>query len=371
MTEESLIQRFMRYVRISSESGEEDMMCQTLLAELKELGLDPHVDKAGEAFGSTAGNIVCRIPGRISGEWLLLVAHMDTVKPGKNVTPSIKDGYIVSDGTTVLGGDDKSGIAIIMEAVTHILHSGVPHRPVELLFTVGEELGLKGSAALDYQKLRSKEAIVLDSQGTVGDIKVYAPGKNKLHIAIHGRAAHAGACPEDGVDAIYAAACGVSKMRLLRIDDETTANIGSFIAEGATNVVNNLVHIEAEVRSQSIEKLDAQCAHMIRCIEDAAEENNATAECVVEASTKPYRIRQDHPLILEIDKLCRRFDLPTRVFGDGGGSDANNLIQHNITAIALGCGMDKVHTIKETLCIREFYNAAQVIEKLLTVARAT
>ncbi|MDD3920612.1 MAG: M20/M25/M40 family metallo-hydrolase [Eubacteriales bacterium] len=364
-----MVKRFLRYVQIDSESCNEKAMCEVLLGELTALGLSPYMDQAGAAIGSNGGNIICSVPGTLQGECLLLCAHVDTVKPGCGVRPTVQEGCIVTDRRTVLGGDDKSGVAIIMETVEEIILSGRPHRPLEILFTIGEEIGVKGSEHLDYSQIRSKEAIVIDSQGTVGDIKVFAPGKNKLSVTVYGKAAHAGACPEKGVSAIFAASCGVANMRLLRIDEETTANIGSFLASGATNVVNDTVHIEAEVRSQSIEKLNAQCAHMIRCLTDAAEQNGAHVEYTIEAGTQPYRVREDHPLIAEVRTLCLNERLPVRVFGDGGGSDANRLARHGIAPIALGCGMDKVHTTEEYLCIRDFCNTAHILENLLTIAR--
>lgn len=370
ITERDLVKRFLRYVQIDSESCDEKAMCEMLIDELTALGLAPYQDNAGVAIGSNGGNVLCNVPGTLAQESLLLVAHLDTVRPGRGIVPSIRDGHIVTDKRTVLGGDDKSGVAVIMETVTQMIQNRSDHRPLEILFTIGEEIGVKGSENLDYTGICACEAVVFDSQGTVGDIKVYAPGKNKLHLTVHGKAAHAGAFPENGVSAIAAAARGVAGMRLLRIDEETTANIGSFVAEGSTNVVNDLVRIEAEVRSQSVEKLNAQCAHMMQCMEEAAVVVGATVECSIEQGTQPYHICENHPLIAEIAALCREENIPPRVFGDGGGSDANNLAKHGIAAIALGCGMDKVHTVEESLCIRDFYDAACILERLLGTARS-
>ena len=368
--EKHLVERFFRYVRIDSQSRDERAMCMYLMRELEEMGFHPLMDQAGEAFQSNGGNLYCKIPGTLPGEPLLLAAHVDTVGPGRGICPVLQDGYAVSAGNTVLGGDDKAGVAVIMEAIEQITKGKIPHRPVELVFTVGEEIGMKGSALLDYAAICAKEAIVMDSRGTVGDIKLYAPGKRKLHITVRGRAAHAGACPEQGISAISVASAAIAGMKLLRIDGETTANIGSFLAEGATNVVNDLVRIEAEARSQSAEKLDAQCRHMIQCFETAAAESGAGVACVVEDGARPYRIREDHPLVQELLALCRAEGIEAAATGDGGGSDANNFAAHGIAAIALGCGMDRVHTTEETLCIRDFVAAAGILIKLLASDRA-
>lgn len=363
----NLIDRFLRYVQVDSESRNESKMCSLIQNELSQMGLVSERDEAGKAFSSDGGNIHCWIPGTIPGDPILLIAHLDTVSPGKGVHPIIENGIIHSDGTTVLGGDDKSGVAVIMEAVNTIISNKLPHRSTELLFTIGEELGMKGSGALDYGILHSKQAIVFDSQGTVGFIKTSAPGKSKIHFVIHGKAAHAGAFPEKGISAISIAAKAVCDMKLLRVDEETTANIGSFIAEGNTNVVNDLVRMEAEVRSHSSEKLKAQCVHMVSCVEHASELFGGKAEIVVEAGSEPYAISSEHPLVQLVAEACARNEIKYKVFGDGGGSDANNMMQHGITAVALGCGMDRIHTVNETLSIEAFTEACHVLLQLLTV----
>lgn len=364
--EKKLIARFFRYAEISSESGSEEEICACLMNDLAQMGLSPVIDTVGQKIGSTGGNIYCNVPGKLSGEPLLLSAHVDTVKPGKNVQPLLGDHYITTSGSSVLGGDDKSGIAVILEALDTVRTKGLPHRPLELLFTVSEEIGQKGSLNFDYRQLQSRQALVMDSQGGFGDVKLFAPGKNKLTFEITGRAAHAGAAPEAGISAISVAAEAISHMRLLRIDEETTANIGSFLAEGSTNIVPAYARMEAEVRSMSLEKLAAQCTHMQSCVQAAAEKFGASFRCEVQEGARPYRVPEDHPLVQRIVTLCRSAAIPVHLFGDGGASDANSFAYHGIAAVALGCGMDKVHTPQETLERSLFLQAANALAALIT-----
>lgn len=366
MDERKLLTRLFRYIQIDSESGSEGRMCSAVMEDLKGMGLSPVQDRVGEAIGSDGGNIYCMIPGELPGSPLLLTAHLDTVRPGRNIEPVLVDQLISSKGDTVLGGDDKSGVALIMELLDCVRTKKIPHRSLEVLFTVSEEVGLKGSQYFDYSILQSDQAIVMDSQGGFGDIKLWASGKNKLFFDVYGKAAHAGANPEDGVSAISVAAKAISDMKLLRIDEETTANIGSFIAEGSTNIVNAHVRFDAEVRSFSLDKLQAQCDHMIQCVQAACGKHGATCKYMVEEGGRPYRISEDHPLVKELTEFCKRMNIPYRTFGDGGGSDANNLALHGITAVALGCGMDKIHTANEILNKDIYLQAANALLDFIT-----
>ena len=215
---ERLLDTFLRYVQIDSESGHEKVMGETLVRDVKALGLDPITDKAGETFGSDGFNVFFRFPGTLPGDPFVLSAHMDTVVPGKGIRP----------------GDDKSGICGILEAITTILEKGLPHRTAEVVFSIGEEGGMRGAKAFDMTQLQSKRAFVLDSSGDVGKVIVGAPGQIKVFADVVGKRAHAGLAPEQGISAIQVAAKGIAKMNLLRIDEETTCNIGTIKAEYAT-----------------------------------------------------------------------------------------------------------------------------------------
>ena len=232
-----LIARFMELCAIDSEPTRERLMVDRLTELLTELGFTVTEDGTGAKIGGTAGNLYARLAGTGPGEPLLFSCHLDRVTPGVGVKPRIDGDYIVSDGTTVLGADDASGLAAILEAITVIKEQGQPHPPLELVLTVAEELALVGSTHFDSGQVESRVGFVLDASGPVGEIVIQAPEQVKYTALFHGRSAHAGFAPEQGVSAIQMAAAAICRLQLLRIDAETTANIGSISTVGPTNIV--------------------------------------------------------------------------------------------------------------------------------------
>ena len=244
-----VVKTFLEYVQISSESRWEAAFSQRLAEDLQQIGLTVETDDSADKVKANTGNLYAFLPGEADLEPILLCAHMDTVPPGQGIHPVIEDGIIRSASDTILGSDDKSGAAAIVEALREIVQQKLPHRPVEVVFTICEEVGLLGAKYLDYSRLRAKKAVVFDNEGDVGTIVNQAPGHVEISATITGRAAHAGVAPEEGISAIQVAAEAVSQMQLLRIDAETTANIGTFFAAGPNNIVPETVRLAAEVRS--------------------------------------------------------------------------------------------------------------------------
>ncbi len=362
---ERLIERFMRYVKVSSETGNEKEFSELIVEELKDLGLDVKRDHAGEKIGSNTDNIYCLVKGE-GNKSRIYSSHMDTVKPGININPVIEDGYIKSSGDTILGGDDKAGISVIMEALTCIIEKNAKHNTIEIIFTISEEGGLNGSKNLDYSIINSKEGYVFDSGGKVGSIINQAPSQKKLRIEITGEAAHAGGEPEKGISSINVGAEAISKMKLLRIDEETTANIGTFRAEGATNIVNPKAFIEAEVRSLSEEKLKKQTDHMIEVLESTAKKYGAKVKIEIDHLYTAYKYSNDDSLIKEIEKTMKYLGINVSKQSSGGGSDANIFYQNGIKTVNLGFGGNHAHTLKENLKIEDFQKLAQITYLLMT-----
>ncbi|MBQ9881895.1 MAG: M20/M25/M40 family metallo-hydrolase [Synergistes sp.] len=352
-----LLKNFLEYTAIDSESGNEAAMASRVAADLEALGCPVRTDETGNVIALFAGEAPA----------LIMCAHMDTVAPGRGVRPVITDGLIHTDGSTVLGGDDKSGIAAIVEAIRTAKEAGLPHRTIEAVFTVREETGMTGSKALDYEKLSAKEAVVFDSGGDAGKIITAAPGQTKIRAEIKGVAAHAGVAPEKGVSAIQAGAAAVSAMKLLRIDEETTANIGTFTAVGATNIVSPSAFIEAEARSRDNAKLEAQTKHMTECLEDACRRFGAKLDCRVSVSYKGYALPADDPLTAAVEQACRRLGIVPVTAASGGGSDANVLNAAGIKAVVLGTGMDKVHTTSERITVKNLEDTARIALELMTL----
>jgi tripeptide aminopeptidase len=365
INKDRLVKRFMDYVKISSETGNEKEFSDLIVKELKELGLEVKRDKAGEKIGSNSNNIYCYLDGK-GDKSRIYSAHMDTVKPGIGINPVIEDGFIKSSGDTILGGDDKAGISVVMEALTTIKEQDITHNPIEIVFTISEEGGLNGSKNIDYSMIKSKEGYVFDSGGDVGTIIDQAPSQKKIRVEIVGEPAHAGGEPEKGISAINVGAEAISKMNLLRIDEETTANIGTFKAEGATNIVNAKAFIEAEVRSLSEEKLKAQTNHMIEVLETAAEKYGAKLKIEIEDLYTAYKYSDKEPLIKEVEKAMEKINIKPMRKSSGGGSDANVFYRNGIKTVNLGFGGNHAHTLKENLKIEEFLKLAEVTYLLMT-----
>ena len=366
VNEKRLLDTFLGYVQIDSETKNEKAMCEKVVADLKALGLEVKTDKAGEGFGSNGFNVHAFLPGTLPGETTLMCAHMDTVKPGNGIKPIITDGVIHTDGSTILGGDDKSGIAAIVEAVRVIKEKNIPCRNTGILFTIGEEGGMNGAKNMDYDMLSGKEAMVFDSSGEIGKIVTCGPGQIKIVATIIGRSSHAGLAPEAGISAIQVAAKGIAKMNLLRIDEETTCNIGTLKSEYATNIVPEKAEFVAEVRSRNLDKLNAQAAHIKQCLQEACDEMGATLEIELTTNYVSFRVAEDDSLVQRVVESCKRLGYEAGTEKGGGGSDANVMALHGIKAIVLATGMTKVHTTDETLKVDDLNKTAELILDLMT-----
>ena len=364
MNKQRLLDTFLRYIQIDSESFNEINFADAVAADLAEAGCEVYRDECGKSFGSNAGNVYAVLKGDEAREPILFSAHMDTVKPGVNIKPVIKDGTIYSDGTTVLGGDDKSGVAAVVEALRTIKEENRSHPTIEVVFTVCEEVGLLGSKNMDYSRITAKKAAVLDSSGDAGKIITSAPGQVKIDGCFIGKSAHAGIAPESGISAIQIAAEAVSNMKLLRIDEETTANIGTFSCEGATNIVADKVTFIAEARSLNREKLAAQTLHMTQCIDNACKKFGGRFEGKVLELYQPYAKPDTDPFVQEVIAACESIGLKAETASTGGGSDANNMNQNGICAVVLGTGMANVHTVNEFITIENLENTARLVLEL-------
>lgn len=365
VNKERLVENFVKYAGISSGTFYERDLANELTKDLENLGLKVDEDQAGEILFSNANNLYIHLEGNEDLEPLVFSAHMDTVGPCENIRPIVEDGYIKSSEDTILGADDKAGIAAIVEAVRVLKENSLNHRPLELIFTIYEEGGLFGSKNLEYQRLKSKKAIILDSSGDIGRIVLSAPGQNRLKAVITGHPSHAGDNPEGGISALMAGATAISRMRLLRIDNETTANFGSFIAEGTTNVVNAQAQLEAEIRSRDKEKLEKQTNHIIEELEKACMEYGAELDYSLINSYESYKHSPEDDLVRLVEEKCQKLGFPVIKEATGGGSDANSFNSNGIKAITLGTGMEFEHCCQERISVNNLYNLARLTLELM------
>lgn len=367
INKERLLNTFLEYIQIDSESTHEGAMAARIAADLEAIGCQIAWDDSQAKTGSETGNLYCTLPGNAEGEAILFSSHMDTVTPGVGVKPVIENGVIRSQGDTVLGGDDKSGVAAIVEALRTVVEKNLPHPTIEAVFTVCEEVGLRGSQHLDYSKISAKKAAVLDSSGDAGKIITAAPGQYKLAATVVGRRAHAGVAPEEGISAIQVLAEAISNMKLLRIDEETTANIGSISANYATNIVAERAEMLAEARSRSDAKLEAQGQHMMDCLKAACEKYGAQLEGGLSKAYSAYSYAEDDAFVQEVAAACRKAGLEPSFAASGGGSDANNMNFNGIKALVLGTGMAKVHTTQEEITIQNLEGTAALVLAMATI----
>lgn len=370
VNQERLVAEFLELVKIDSPSKKEGTIAAALIGKLKDLGMDVLIDEESARLADCeTGNIYGYLKGsKKSAPALLFSAHMDTVMPGEHINPTIKDGVIFSDGSTILGSDDKSGIAAILEAIRYIQENEYSHGDIEVLFTVAEEIGLLGSKHLNYDLLKAKIGFVLDSGGHPGTIVHQGPAQDQIIAIIHGKAAHAGFKPEEGISAIQAAARAIDRMKLLRIDNETTANIGIISGGTATNIVCDYVEIKGEARSLTDEKLNKQTRHMVECLENACSEIGAKLEVNVNRAYTAFNVPKDDDLIKLASMAAQNLQLEVHIEPTGGGSDVNNFNNHGIKTINLGTGMSKVHTKEEFIEIADLLAMAKFIASIILTA---
>jgi tripeptide aminopeptidase len=315
-------------------------------------------DDAGDKVQGNAGNLIVNVKGNIDAPAVLLMAHMDTVVPGNGKKPQVVDGVLKSDGNTILGGDDVAGIVIILEALRGLKEQSLEHGDIQAVFTIAEEVGLLGAKNLDYGKIHSKYGFVLDSSGPIGSVAVKAPSQNNINVIIKGRAAHAGIEPENGISAISIAADAISRMKLGRIDHETTANIGAIHGGQATNIVCDKLEILAEVRSRDGNKLEVQTNHMRDCFKEAAQKFGGNVEFRSSLEYPAFSIDENSEIIQLLEKASGEAGLELKLEGIGGGSDTNILNSKDIQAVNLCIGMEKVHSVDEQYKIDNFEKAA-------------
>lgn len=367
INEKRLLERFLTYVQIDSPTKYEREFADYLMNEMKEIGLEVYMDNAGDKVGSNSGNLIGKLKRNTNGETILFSAHMDTVSPGKGIKPVIKDGVIYSDGTTVLGGDDKAGIAVIMEALETVIEKDISHGDIEVIFTIFEEGGLIGAKNLEYYKLNAKLGFVLDSSGEPGQIVVQGPAQNKVNAKFIGKESHAGVSPEHGISAIQMAAEAISNMKLLRIDEETTANIGHISGGEATNIVTKEVEFHGEARSLSDEKLKVQTDHMVKCCEDAAKKFGGKVEMVVENTYCAFKVDEVAEIVQKVKGACKNLGLEPFTMTSGGGSDTNILNANDVTAVNLAVGMKQPHTVDEHIHIKDLETSAKLVIEIIKV----
>ncbi len=365
INKERLVNTFIELVKIDSPSFEEGAVASQIKKTLEGLGLEVLEDQANLKCGGQIGNLYAKYPGTIKGNPLLFCLHMDTVEPGRGVKPQIKDGTICTDGTTILGADDKAGIAAVIEVLRVIKEEQIPSPPVEVLFTIAEEQGLVGVQHLDLDLITAQYAYVLDSYGPPGKIVMEAPSQDQVEVTIFGRSAHSGFNPEAGINAIQVAAKAVAGLKLGRIDSESTANIGVIRGGLATNIVPERVLVKGETRSLSDAKRAALTTEMQRRFMEEAQRAGCEVEFEIDTMYPAYRLKPGDEVVKLARTAANHLGLDVELEKSGGGSDANFLNSMGIPTANLSCGMQKVHTTEEYIEIEDLFNTARLVLEII------
>ncbi|MFD0675257.1 MULTISPECIES: M20/M25/M40 family metallo-hydrolase [unclassified Paenibacillus] len=374
--EKRLVTEFIELVQVDSETRFEQEISRVLKKKFQDLGLSVEEDDVAEKIGHGSGNLICTLAATTDANVsrIFFTSHMDTVTPGKGILPIIgDDGIIRSDGTTILGSDDKAGLAAMLEAIRVLKEQDIKHGQIQFIITAGEESGLKGARAMDAKWMQADFGYALDSNGNIGDIAVAAPTQAKINIAFTGRSAHAGVNPESGISAITVASKAISQMTLGRVDSETTANIGRFAGgvNGATNIVVDRVELEAEARSIVQDKLERQLDSMRKACENAAAKMGAQVDFQSEIIYPAYMYDLEAPVVNLAVEALKKVGCTPRTFHSGGGSDANVFNGMGIPTVNLAVGYEHIHTTQEQIAIKDLVKVTEVVVQIVKEVAAS
>jgi len=366
-----VLELFTELAAIPSPPGEERAVADVVASYLRDCALDVDEDDAGATIGATAGNLYARVEGSAAGTPIFLCAHLDTVPPVGRIEPVVDDdGMVRNSAGTILGADDKAAVAVMLEATRRVLAERRPHAGIELLFTPKEEVGLIGAAAFDESRLHARHGFVYDQAAPIGDVILGAPYSQSLEVTFTGRAAHAGMYPEEGRNAIAAAARAIADLRLGRVDDETSANVGVIHGGTAVNIVAEHCTFLAEARAHDERRLGELVQEMIDTCCFAAETGDCRVDVEARKSYRGYRFKQGDDVVrLAVDGLTRAGYEPR--FGlSGGAADANVFNDRGLQCLNLANGMTDIHTPDERIAVADLEAMVDVTLALLDAALA-
>jgi tripeptide aminopeptidase len=360
---------FLELVRVPSPSGEERVVADQVIEYLQALALPVDEDDVGTRIDSTIGNLLCRIEPSGEGTPLFFCAHLDTVPPEGPIEPVVEDGVVRNGGGTILGADNKAAVAAMLEATRRIVAENRPHGGIELLFTPKEEVGLRGAEAFDQERLHARLGYVYDHAGPIGEVILGAPYQVKLDASFRGRAAHSGMYPEEGRSAIAAAARAIADLRLGRLDEETTANVGEIHGGTARNIVPERCSFAAEARCHDERKLGELVQEMLETITFAAQVSDCDVETAVDPSARGYRFKRDDEAVRLAAAALERTGFQPTYGLSGGGADANVFNERGLQCLNLANGMTDIHTPDERIAVADLERMVDVTLALVEVAR--
>lgn len=366
MNRKRMVENFIEMIKIHSPSKKEGEFAKYMIGLLKDLGALIYLDEGHMKYGGNSPSIVAKFPGDIRGEGVTLAAHMDVIEPNKGVNPVIEGNIIKTDGTTTLGGDDKAGIASIVEALRVIKEEKISHKDIFVVLTPCEETGMLGAKHFDWSKvpydmMPAKNMIVVDNAGAAGFIAHSAPSKYDIKLVFKGRNAHAGLEPEKGINAIIMASTALSAMKTGRIDELTTSNISKINSDFPSNVVPDVCIISGEVRSHSEEKILEIIESYKKISEETAEKFGGSCELSYYCDYPVLKPKDDLKFAKEFANIYEENGVKAELKVIGGGSDSNIFAREGFNSIIIGVGMNQVHTVDEYLEISELEKTTEAL----------
>jgi tripeptide aminopeptidase len=371
VAQDDVVSLFTELAALPSPPGDERAVANVVRAYMDDLGLDVSEDDAGSRIGSNAGNLYARVEATDGGTPLFLCAHLDTVPPEAGIDPVLEDGVIRNAAGTILGADNKSAVAVMLEATRRLLAENRPHGGVELLFTPKEEVGLYGAAAFDHERLHARIGYVYDQAAPIGEVILGAPYSHSMEVKLHGRAAHAGMYPEEGRSAIAAGAKAIADFKLGRVDEESTANVGLISGGTAGNIVPEWCTFYADVRSHDPKKLADLVREMLESITFAASLEDCQVETKVHKSYNGYLFKRDDEAVRIASSALERSGFEPSFTLSGGGADANVFNERGLACVNLANGMAEIHTPDEHISVTDLERMVDVTLALVDVARET
>ncbi len=364
---ERLIKNFLEITAIEGVSRNEAGVMNEIQKRLDELGIGYVQDKAGEKFDGNCGNLIARIPGTIPGEAFCFSAHVDTIQSSCG-TPYIKDGVIYSDGKTVLGADDRAGAAIMLEAVESAFEQKIDFPDIELLFLVGEEIGLFGSRFLDYSLVKSKYGFVIDSSADLGKIVSHAPDHSSCKIEVFGKASHAAIAPEQGIHAIKIAADGIHNTELGRVSENSTVSIGVINGGTKTNITPEHVEVQGEIRSLDKSETPVYKEKLEANFKNAAEQYGGSVKFEWQEEYSGFKLEDNSRIIEWISSALTNAGIDPEPIKFVGGSDANNFNQNGIQTVNLGLGYKKNHSNEEYIKVDDLVGMGNTVLEIIKLS---
>jgi tripeptide aminopeptidase len=373
INKDRLADTFKMLVGIDSVSKQEGAIAKEIQNIFESMGANTWIDNTGDKIEGESGNLVVKFKGNTEAAPILFNAHMDTVEPGKGVKVTFNEGVFSSDGDTILGADDKSGIAILVEVMKTICESNIAHGPVELVFTVSEEIGILGAKHFDTNCIESTYGYALDD-GDMDSIVTNSPEAIQFQIEVHGKEAHAGAEPEKGINAIQLAGQAISSIHVGRVDTDSTCNIGIIKGGVATNIVPNSVVIKGEVRSHDQKKVKAITQDIISAFKKSIDNGKISVddtlpklEVNIEKEFPLTNIPESHPVVELVKSAAKNLRRKISLKRSGGGSDANIFFEKGIVVGVLGTGMRDMHTLRESVQLDDMVKTAELIIEIIRV----